>query len=404
MASSSSSAVVALELTGSSSAVGIGISGAPAATAESEAVLYARQGAARAASVGNKKYSRDNYRDLIRMLRVLRQLGVNIPRVTSKDLIAYFEWLASDTPTTIKVVGMKERRPVKGETVKTKCITIKSVCKFMLDHWGTETVERLNYDKISKDLLETILQAFGVNEDHLEEFKKSLVKGVGPSANSRSFFELIELEKVCKYEIAQFKATGDIVYLRRWCIWTWALSFGCRPFTVCGIELLDVSWVNTGFKYGGPGWQLRVKMVFKDGAGVSVHGKSKQIRDLVPRRDHPALCAVLAYVWLICHEGVDENSDGGNFLFGYNKGSLNKILQDSFKNSGAKGPTRIDMHTFKHTLVVSRFICRIILVILPLPLLCITANARRAGDSGDLGCQSPLWYGGICKREEACPR
>ena len=69
MASSSSSAVVALELTGSSSAVGIGISGAPAATAESEAVLYARQGAARAASVGNKKYSRDNYRDLIRMLR-----------------------------------------------------------------------------------------------------------------------------------------------------------------------------------------------------------------------------------------------------------------------------------------------------------------------------------------------
>ena len=90
------------------------------------------------------------------MMRVLPQLGRVVPPQTVEDLIAYFEWLVSSAPTNIATMGQEER-PVKGETVRTFTITVKSICNFMLANWGTENVNKLNKNHFTKETLETIV-------------------------------------------------------------------------------------------------------------------------------------------------------------------------------------------------------------------------------------------------------
>ena len=184
------------------------------------------------------------------------------------------------------------------------------------------------------------IQAFGgAKTDVLIDYKKALAAAAVPTTTARTYFDLIEFEMVCKYEIAQFKLTGRPIHLRQWCLYTWALSFGCRPFSLCHIDHFDVTWVNTGFAYKGPGWQLQVMLVFKNGAGVSVYGSHPQPRNLAPRRDRPALCAVLAFIWL-CAYLIREETDGHQKLFGFETVSFNSNLKASFRAAGQAGPPR----------------------------------------------------------------
>ena len=136
-----------------------GVAEMGAAAAPSEGMFYAAAGAERAASNGDKKYVKANYRQLVRMMRVFPELnpgvGGGIPR-NAQHLMSYFEWLASSEPTSIPLKG-QERRPVKGETVKTFVITVKSVCVYMLANWGTDAVKKLNRNNYSKEMLETIV-------------------------------------------------------------------------------------------------------------------------------------------------------------------------------------------------------------------------------------------------------
>ena len=108
-----------------------------------EGEYFASRGAERAAIPGSLSYKQDAYRDLVRMARVLADLNHPVPPETREQLISYFEWLSSKDSSTVQPLG-RERRGIGLDSVRKKCVTVKSICRFIIQHWHTDFVRTLN--------------------------------------------------------------------------------------------------------------------------------------------------------------------------------------------------------------------------------------------------------------------
>jgi len=197
----------------------------------------------------------------------------------------------------------QEKIKQKPSSIKTFGTCIHSVCKFLVEHPESDA----NVDGIHGDILSFLCNVFAATSYQWIGFKVSIMKSeVG--GDFRDYITEGEVNFMCIYEWEMFKKTGDPLHLKRRCMWSWYFAFGCRPFTLCNVECEDIHWEDTEYAYGGPRWQLQVMLLFKDGAGRSLYGKTKQPRNLCARRDLPAMCPHHAYA---CWWAFRVKADGG---------------------------------------------------------------------------------------------